>query len=98
MIVPEQAGYAATKGGLLGLTRVMALELAPYDIRVTAIGPGVIDTGMTGPMREETEAKIPVGRIGLPEDVAGAAVFLLSDLSRYVTGEILYVDGGYLLT
>jgi 2-deoxy-D-gluconate 3-dehydrogenase len=96
-IVPEQVGYAATKGGLLGLTRAMALELAPHRIRVAAIGPGVIDTGLTGPFKEETERRIPLGRLGLPEEVGDVAVFLLSDLARYVNGAILYVDGGYLL-
>jgi NAD(P)-dependent dehydrogenase (short-subunit alcohol dehydrogenase family) len=97
VVFPDQCGYAATKGGLLALTRAMALELAPQGIRVTAIGPGVIDTGLTGPFKEETERRIPLGRLGLPEDIGDTAVFLLSERARYVTGAIFYVDGGYLL-
>jgi NAD(P)-dependent dehydrogenase (short-subunit alcohol dehydrogenase family) len=96
-VFPDQCGYAATKGGLLALTRAMALELAPQGIRVAAIGPGVIDTGLTGPFKEETERRIPLGRLGLPEDIGDTAVFLLSERARYVTGAIFYVDGGYLL-
>jgi NAD(P)-dependent dehydrogenase (short-subunit alcohol dehydrogenase family) len=90
-----QAGYAATKGGMLGLTRSLGLDLAPHGIRVVAVGPGVIDTGMTGPVREETETRIPLGRLGLPAEIGDVVVFLLSDLASYVTGTILYADGGY---
>jgi glucose 1-dehydrogenase len=93
--IENQAGYAATKGGILGLTRVMAIELAPHGIRVNAVGPGVIDTGMTGPVKTETEARIPLGRLGATEEVADVVVYLLSDLASYVTGTILYADGGY---
>jgi NAD(P)-dependent dehydrogenase (short-subunit alcohol dehydrogenase family) len=94
---PPQAAYAATKGGLLGLTRAQALELAPHGIRAVAVGPGPIATGMTPPM-PELEQAIPLGgRAGTPEDVGDVVAFLLSDAARYVTGEIVYVDGGYLL-
>jgi NAD(P)-dependent dehydrogenase (short-subunit alcohol dehydrogenase family) len=93
--IESQAGYAATKGGVLGLTRAMALELAPHGIRVNAVGPGVIDTGMTGPVRTETEARIPLGRLGATQEVGDTVVYLLSDLASYVTGTILYADGGY---
>jgi NAD(P)-dependent dehydrogenase (short-subunit alcohol dehydrogenase family) len=93
--IENQAGYAATKGGVLGLTRAMALELAPHGIRVNAVGPGVIDTGMTGPLKAETEARIPLGRLGATEEVGDVVVYLLSDLASYVTGTILYADGGY---
>jgi NAD(P)-dependent dehydrogenase (short-subunit alcohol dehydrogenase family) len=73
----------------------MALELAPHGIRVNAVGPGVIDTGMTGPLKAETEARIPLGRLGATEEVGDVVVYLLSDLASYVTGTILYADGGY---
>jgi len=91
----DQPAYAASKGGLLGLTRAMARELAPLRIRVLAIGPGVIDTGMT-PARPEDTERIPMHRLGTPEEVADGVVLLLSDLARYATGSIFYVDGGYL--
>jgi NAD(P)-dependent dehydrogenase (short-subunit alcohol dehydrogenase family) len=94
---PPQAAYAATKGGLLGLTRAQALELAPHGIRAVAVGPGPIATAMTPEMPELGQA-IPLGgRPGTPRDVGDVVAFLLSDAARYVTGEIVYVDGGYLL-
>ena len=83
----DQPAYAASKGGLLGLTRAMALELAPLEIRVLAIGPGVIDTGMTPPRPEDLE-RIPMHRLGTPEEVADGVVLLLSPLARYATGSI----------
>ena len=91
----DQPAYAASKGGLLGLTRAMALELAPLGIRVLAIGPGVIDTGMTPPRPEDLE-RIPLHRLGTTEEVADAVVLLLSSLARYATGSIFYLDGGYM--
>ncbi|MCY4664368.1 MAG: SDR family NAD(P)-dependent oxidoreductase [Acidimicrobiaceae bacterium] len=95
---PPQAVYAATKGALLGLTRVLALDLSSHGIRCVAVGPGAIDTGMSEDDRSETEARIPLDkRYGSPGEVGDAAVFLLSDAARYITGEILYVDGGYRL-
>lgn len=94
---PPQAAYAATKGGLLGLTRAQALELAPHGIRAVAVGPGPIATAMT-PELAELEQAIPLGgRPGRPEDVGDVVAFLISDAARYMTGEIVYVDGGYLL-
>jgi NAD(P)-dependent dehydrogenase (short-subunit alcohol dehydrogenase family) len=94
---PPQAAYAATKGGLLGLTRAQALELAPYGIRAVAVGPGAIATGMT-PDTPELGRAIPLGgRPGTPDDVGDVVAFLVSDAARYLTGEIVYVDGGYLL-
>jgi NAD(P)-dependent dehydrogenase (short-subunit alcohol dehydrogenase family) len=95
---PPQAGYAASKGALLGLTRALALDLAEHHIRVVAIGPGVIDTGMATPQRAATERLIPLGhRFGTPEEIGEAVVFLLSARADYITGEIVYVDGGYRL-
>jgi glucose 1-dehydrogenase len=94
---PGQAGYAVTKGGLLGLTRAMALDLAPHGIRVVAIGPGIIETDMSSTEPEYLE-RIPLAnRPGTPDEIGDSAVFLLSGGASYVTGEILYTDGGYLL-
>lgn len=94
---PPQAAYAATKGGLLGLTRALALELAEYGIRVLAIGPGAIATAMTADS-ESVRAAIPLGhRLGTPAEIGELTAFLLSDAASYVTGEIVYADGGYLL-
>ena len=96
------AGYAASKGGVVQLTKSLALEWADAGIRVNAIGPGMIDTPMTAPLRAQPErmngllAHIPMGRFGRPEELGGAAVFLASDASTYMTGQVVYVDGGYL--
>jgi NAD(P)-dependent dehydrogenase (short-subunit alcohol dehydrogenase family) len=97
---PPQVGYAATKGALLGLTRAMALDFAAHGIRVVAIGPGVIETGVSGmaaPLGEAMRQSIPLGRLGTPEEVGDLAVFLLSERAAYVTGEIVFADGGYRL-
>jgi NAD(P)-dependent dehydrogenase (short-subunit alcohol dehydrogenase family) len=93
---PPEAAYATSKGGLLGLTRAMALELAPQDIRVLALGPGMVATAMTPPDAPARTA-IPLGRLGTPAEIGDVVAFLLSDAARYMTGEIVYVDGGYLL-
>ena len=93
--IERQAGYAATKGGMLGLTRAMALELAPYGIRVNALGPGVIETEMSDTMLETVRPRIPLGRLGTSSEIGDVAGFLLSDLARYVTGAMLFADGGY---
>jgi 3-oxoacyl-[acyl-carrier protein] reductase len=93
-----QANYSASKAGLLGLTRSLAREFAPRNIRVNAVAPGFIETemtrGLSAEVREGYASRIPFGRMGLPEDVAGAVGFLLSDASSYVTGVTLPVDGG----
>jgi NAD(P)-dependent dehydrogenase (short-subunit alcohol dehydrogenase family) len=91
--------YSAAKAGVLGLTRALARDLGPEQIRVNALAPSLIDTDITGGMlSEETRkaliAQIPLGRVGTPLDVARAALFFASDLSDYVTGEVMDVNGG----
>ena len=89
--------YDATKGGIEALTRAMALDLGPYNIRVNALVPGAIDTsGMSAGERELRGDNVPLGRIGEPFDMAGAALFLASDDAAYITGITLRVDGGML--
>jgi len=100
---PERAAYVASKGGGRSLTHAMALELAPHGIRVNAIAPGPTLTGLTRAgyadpeRRRATIAQIPLGRLGEPEDIVGAILFLASDESRWVTGSTVTVDGGYLV-
>jgi 3-oxoacyl-[acyl-carrier protein] reductase len=90
--------YAATKAAVVGFTFAAAKELGPRGIRVNAIAPGFIDTDLTGALpadvRARTIASIRMGRMGRPDEVANAAVFLGSDLSSYITGQVLGVDGG----
>lgn len=91
------AAYDASKGGIEALTRSMALDLAPYGIRVNALVPGSIDSqGMSSEAKRERGATIPLGRVGEPEELAGPAAFLASEDASYVTGHILTVDGGLL--
>jgi glucose 1-dehydrogenase len=100
--IANQVPYSVSKGGLLQLTRVMALALAPHGIRVNAIGPGSIMTDILRSVASDAEAKkrilsrTPLGRIGEPDEVASVAAFLASDDASYITGEIIYVDGGRL--
>lgn len=95
-----QANYSASKAGIIGFTKSVALELGSRNIRSNAIAPGFIETEMTGVLNEEVVKgwtdNIPLKRAGKAEDVANAAVFLASDLSTYVTGQVLQVDGGML--
>lgn len=95
-----QANYAASKAGIIGFTKSVALELGSRNIRSNAIAPGFIETEMTGEISEkaldEWKQQIPMKRGGQPEEVADCAVFLASDLSRYITGQVLQVDGGML--
>lgn len=91
------AAYDASKGGIEALTRAMALDLAPYGIRVNALVPGSIDSqGMSPEVKQQRGATIPLGRVGEPEEMAGPAAFLASDDASYITGHILVVDGGLL--
>ncbi|MGA3403258.1 MAG: glucose 1-dehydrogenase [Acetobacteraceae bacterium] len=100
--LPNSAAYTASKGGVRALTKALAIELSPLGIRVNAIGPGLIATPLNARARENPEYmanfqhRIPLGRIGEPGDIAGPAVFLASDLARYITGVTLPVDGGFL--
>jgi 3-oxoacyl-[acyl-carrier protein] reductase len=96
-----QSAYSATKAGLLGLTKSLAKELGSRNVRVNAVAPGLIETDMTAAMPEAARAHylqtIALGRAGTPADVAGAVTFLASDAARYVTGQTIVVDGGFLM-
>jgi glucose 1-dehydrogenase len=100
--IPNQVPYCVSKGGLAQLTKVMALSLAPYGIRVNAIGPGSIMTDILKAVATDREAKrkilarTPLGRIGDPEEIASIAVFLASGDSSYISGQTIYADGGRL--
>ena len=95
-----QSNYAASKSGILGFSKSVALELGSRNIRSNAIAPGFIETEMTAKLNEDLvqgwRDSIPLRRVGTPEDVANACLFLASDLSVYVTGQVLNVDGGML--
>lgn len=97
--LPGHAAYAATKGAIVAFTRELAAELAPQHIRVNAIGPGVIEVPryyetMPDYRRATASRWVPWGRVGLPEDIGKAAVFLISDAADFITGQVVYVDGG----
>jgi NAD(P)-dependent dehydrogenase (short-subunit alcohol dehydrogenase family) len=98
----NSAAYTTSKGGVRALTKALAIELSPMGIRVNAIGPGLIATPLNEKARQnpdymkQFDGRIPMGRLGTPEDIAGPAVFLASDMARFVTGVTLPVDGGYL--
>ncbi len=102
--LPNSAAYSASKGGVRMLTKALAIELSPLGVRVNAIGPGMIATPLNAQARENPDymksfaGRIALGRFGEPADIAGAAIFLASDLARYVTGVTLPVDGGFLAT
>ncbi len=99
---PTTAAYASSKGGLLLLTKTLAVEWAKYNINVNAIGPGYIATDLTEPLWSDEDftkwvlSKTPLGRWGQPEDLAGTAVLLASKAGDFITGQIIYVDGGWL--
>jgi NAD(P)-dependent dehydrogenase (short-subunit alcohol dehydrogenase family) len=98
---PNRVHYCSAKGGVKMLTKALALDLASYGIRVNAVAPGPVETEMVAPIladptvKAEILANLPIGRIGQPEDIAGAVVFLASEAAAFVTGTTLYVDGGY---
>lgn len=98
--IPDYLAYTVSKGGLLQMTKAMALELAPYGIRVNAIGPGSVKTdmlsGVAGDALDKIHARTPLGRVALPDEVAGVASFLAGEDSSYITGQCIYVDGGRL--
>jgi 3-oxoacyl-[acyl-carrier protein] reductase len=98
----RQVNYSASKAGIIGFTKALAKEVAPYNIRVNAVAPGFIDTEMTRSLKDEYKEKlkrfIPKGEFGKPLDVANAVLFLLSDESGYITGQVLRVDGGMVVS
>jgi NAD(P)-dependent dehydrogenase (short-subunit alcohol dehydrogenase family) len=102
LAIPDQLAYSVSKGGIAQLTRAMALGLAPWGIRVNAIGPGSIQTDMLASVnddpgaRERLLSRTPLGRIGGPDEIAGIAAFLVSDDASYITGQTIYADGGRL--
>lgn len=97
---PDRCAYAASKGGLVQVTKVMATEWAKYNICVNAISPAAVDTPFIDGLKKNRDsldremARIPLGRIAIPEDMMGAAVFLSSDASNFITGHNLFIDGG----
>lgn len=97
-----QANYAASKAGIIGLTKSTAKELAPRGINVNAIAPGFIQTAMTDKLPQDIKdamlKEIPLGVLGNPENVADTALFLVSDMSRYITGQVIAVDGGMVMS
>jgi len=95
---PGQTNYAAAKAGVMGFTRALAREVGARNITVNAVAPGFIDTDMTRSLTDEQRhaiiKQVPAGRLGLPEDIANAVVFLASDRASYITGVTLHVNGG----
>ncbi|MFQ6111161.1 MAG: SDR family NAD(P)-dependent oxidoreductase [Nitrospinota bacterium] len=100
---PGQSAYASTKGAIISFTKALALEMVPYGVRVNAIAPGYFETQMTAFIKKDYPQayqrlleRIPSGRWGKPEELTGAAIFLASEASSYITGQTIYLDGGEL--
>ena len=93
--------YSAAKAGIIGFTRAVAKELAPCGIRVNAVAPGAIDTDMLSRFTQEEKrnivSEIPLGRLGVPSDIANAVAFLADERSSYITGQTVNISGGYLI-
>lgn len=100
--LPNQVVYTATKGAVVAMTRSLAIDWAPFGVRVNALAPTFVWTPMAEPMLKIQQAhdasvrRIPLGRIGQPQDIAGAAIYLCSDASSLITGQVLAVDGGWM--
>lgn len=96
-----ETAYACTKAGIIGLTRSLALELAPSGVRVNCVAPGCVETDMVRILGEETRAMLvdetPLGRLGRPEDIAEAVAFLASERAAFITGQVLTADGGFVV-
>ena len=99
--LPRLVAYCASKGGVVQLTKVLAVEWARHNVRVNAVAPGYVETEMTAGMVANPRIyqsmcdRTPMGRLGKPEEIVGAAIFLASDAASYITGQVLYVDGGW---
>ncbi len=99
---PNLVHYVASKGGIAGMTEALAIDLAPHNIRINTIAPGVIETPMVDPIKSDEEglkgllARLPMKRMGRPEEISSAVLFLASDASSYMTGAVINVDGGWL--
>jgi 3-oxoacyl-[acyl-carrier protein] reductase len=93
--LPGQSNYSASKAGLIGLTKALAKEVAHFGVNVNAVSPGYVETDMVDPKKAATWKKeIPMSRLGSVQEVANVTLFLLSELSSYVTGQVFRVDGG----